>query len=93
MSWRASLRPLRADTSKRSTDLRRCCGRSSNQKQRGAERFAAAFAPRTRWGLFLRNQVIKAFAIPGLSKVMFGQQIADTLRLPEYAWTFEQDSS
>jgi 2-polyprenyl-6-methoxyphenol hydroxylase-like FAD-dependent oxidoreductase len=26
-------------------------------KQRGAERFAAAFAPKTRWGLFLRNQV------------------------------------
>jgi 2-polyprenyl-6-methoxyphenol hydroxylase-like FAD-dependent oxidoreductase len=59
-------------------------------KQRGAERFAAVFAPRTRWGLFLRNQVIKAFAIPGLSKAMFSQQIADTLRLPEYAWTLPQ---
>src|SRR6185437_8941268 len=35
-------------------------------KQRGAERFASAFAPKTRWGLQLRNQVIKAFAIPGL---------------------------
>jgi 2-polyprenyl-6-methoxyphenol hydroxylase-like FAD-dependent oxidoreductase len=29
-------------------------------KQRGATRFAAAFAPRTRLGLFMRNQVIKA---------------------------------
>src|SRR5262249_27047648 len=26
-------------------------------KQRGAERFAGAFAPKTRWGLFLRNQI------------------------------------
>ena len=37
-------------------------------KQRGAERFSAAFAPRTQWGLFLRNQVIKACAIPGLAR-------------------------
>jgi len=36
-------------------------------KQRGAVRFASSFAPKTRWGLFLRNQVIKAFSIPGLA--------------------------
>ena len=34
-------------------------------KQRGAERFAGAFAPKTRWGLGFRNLVIRAFAIPG----------------------------
>jgi 2-polyprenyl-6-methoxyphenol hydroxylase-like FAD-dependent oxidoreductase len=56
-------------------------------KQRGAERFAAAFAPRTRWGLFFRNQVIKACAIPGLARLAFGNDIVDTLRLPEYAWS------
>jgi 2-polyprenyl-6-methoxyphenol hydroxylase-like FAD-dependent oxidoreductase len=55
-------------------------------KQRGAARFAAAFAPKTRWGLFVRNQVIRAFAIPGLARFMFGRDIADTLRLPEYRW-------
>lgn len=55
-------------------------------KQRGAERFAAAFAPRTRWGLLVRNQVMKAFAIPGLARIMFGRDIADQLRLPEYRW-------
>jgi 2-polyprenyl-6-methoxyphenol hydroxylase-like FAD-dependent oxidoreductase len=53
-------------------------------KQRGAERFAAAFAPKTRWGLFLRNQVIKAFAIPGLARLAFGKDIIDTLQLPDY---------
>ena len=57
-----------------------------SSKQRGAERFAAAFAPRTRWGLFFRNQVIKACAIPGLARFAFGRDIVDTLRLPEYAW-------
>ena len=58
-----------------------------SSKQRGAERFAAAFAPRTRWGLFFRNQVIKACAIPGLARFAFGRDIVDTLRLPEYAWS------
>lgn len=37
-------------------------------------------------GLFLRNQVIKAFAIPGVAKISFGRDIRDTLRLPEYGW-------
>jgi 2-polyprenyl-6-methoxyphenol hydroxylase-like FAD-dependent oxidoreductase len=46
-------------------ELLRAC---IEMKQRGAERFADAFAPRTRWGLFFRNQVIKAFAIPGLAR-------------------------
>lgn len=55
-------------------------------KQKGAERFSAAFAPRTQWGLFLRNQIIKACAIPGLAKLAFGRDIIDTLQLPEYDW-------
>jgi len=55
-------------------------------KQRGAERFAAAFAPKTRRGLFLRNQVMKAFAIPGLARLAFGRDVVDTLRLPDYRW-------
>ena len=38
-------------------------------KQKGAERFSAAFAPRTRFGLFLRNQVIRACAIPGVARL------------------------
>ena len=57
-----------------------------NTKQRGAERFAAAFAPRTQWGLWFRNQVIKAFAVPGLAKRAVGRDIIDTLQLPNYDW-------
>jgi 2-polyprenyl-6-methoxyphenol hydroxylase-like FAD-dependent oxidoreductase len=53
-------------------------------KQRGAERFAAAFAPKTGWGLFLRNQVIKAAAIPGIARLTFGRAIVDRLQLPDY---------
>ena len=55
-------------------------------KQKGAERFAGAFAPKTRWGLFLRNQVIKACSIPGLARLAFGRDIIDTLQLPNYGW-------
>jgi 2-polyprenyl-6-methoxyphenol hydroxylase-like FAD-dependent oxidoreductase len=53
-------------------------------KQKGAARFASAFAPKTRWGLFLRNQIIKATAIPGVARLSFGTNIIDTLRLPDY---------
>ena len=58
-----------------------------DSKQEGAERFSSAFAPRTRWGLVLRNQVIKACAIPGLSKLAFGRDIIDKLPLPDYHWS------
>jgi 2-polyprenyl-6-methoxyphenol hydroxylase-like FAD-dependent oxidoreductase len=53
-------------------------------KQRGAERFAGAFAPKTPWGLSFRNQVIRAFAIPGLARLAVGREIIDNLPLPEY---------
>jgi len=55
-------------------------------KHAGAERFSAAFAPKSRWGLFLRNQVIRACAIPGLARLAFGRDIIDTLQLPDYDW-------
>jgi 2-polyprenyl-6-methoxyphenol hydroxylase-like FAD-dependent oxidoreductase len=55
-------------------------------KRRGAERFSAAFAPRTAWGLQFRNLVIAIFAVPGLARLMFGGMVGDTLRLPEYRW-------
>jgi 2-polyprenyl-6-methoxyphenol hydroxylase-like FAD-dependent oxidoreductase len=55
-------------------------------KQQGAERFAAAFAPKTQRGLWFRNQVIKAFAVPGLARLAVGRDIIDRLRLPEYRW-------
>lgn len=55
-------------------------------KQQGAERFATAFAPRTRLGLLLRNLVIRTFAIPGAARLAIGREIADTLQLPDYRW-------
>jgi 2-polyprenyl-6-methoxyphenol hydroxylase-like FAD-dependent oxidoreductase len=57
-----------------------------DNKQRGAERFAGAFAPKTRWGLLLRNQIINAAAIPRFARIAFGRNIVDRLQLPNYSW-------
>jgi 2-polyprenyl-6-methoxyphenol hydroxylase-like FAD-dependent oxidoreductase len=53
-------------------------------KQAGAARFAGAFAPRTRFGLWFRNLVIRSLAIPGLAKFAVGREITDRLQLPDY---------
>lgn len=55
-------------------------------KQRGAERFAAAFAPRTSYGLWFRNQVIRAFSLPGGARLAVGRDLADRVDLPDYRW-------
>jgi 2-polyprenyl-6-methoxyphenol hydroxylase-like FAD-dependent oxidoreductase len=54
-------------------------------KQKAAERFAGAFAPKTRAGLFFRN-VIRAFAFPGVARLAIARDIADSLELPRYSW-------
>lgn len=55
-------------------------------KQQGAERFAAALAPRTQLGLLFRNLVTKAFAVPGLARLVIGKEITDAVQLPDYQW-------
>ena len=56
------------------------------KKQRGAERFASVLAPKTQWGLAFRNQVMRAFAFPGIARLAVGRDIVDALRLPDYRW-------
>jgi 2-polyprenyl-6-methoxyphenol hydroxylase-like FAD-dependent oxidoreductase len=55
-------------------------------KQRGAVRFAGAFAPKTQFGVLVRNLMVRAFAIPGLARLAVGRDIADKLQLPDYNW-------
>jgi 2-polyprenyl-6-methoxyphenol hydroxylase-like FAD-dependent oxidoreductase len=55
-------------------------------KQKAAGRFASAFAPKTRWGLYFRNQVLNAASIPGLARLLLGRDIVDTMQLPDYRW-------
>ncbi|WP_245344138.1 FAD-binding domain [Bradyrhizobium japonicum] len=44
------------------------------RKQRGAERFAGALAPRTRVGMLFRNVVVRSFSIPGLARLAIGRE-------------------
>jgi 2-polyprenyl-6-methoxyphenol hydroxylase-like FAD-dependent oxidoreductase len=53
-------------------------------KQKGAERFASAFVPTTRWGLFARNQILKAFRIRNVARLAVGRDMIDHLALPDY---------
>jgi 2-polyprenyl-6-methoxyphenol hydroxylase-like FAD-dependent oxidoreductase len=54
------------------------------RKQRAAERFAGAFAPRSRTGIFIRNQVTRLMAVPVVSKLAMGRLLSDSLTLPSY---------
>lgn len=53
-------------------------------KQRAAERFAAAFAPKTRLGLTLRNFVVNLAGLPGMAKLALGPGVVDSIALPQY---------
>jgi 2-polyprenyl-6-methoxyphenol hydroxylase-like FAD-dependent oxidoreductase len=53
-------------------------------KQAGAVRFAGAFAPRTRFGVWFRNLVMSSLGVPGLAKLAIGGEIIDQLELPDY---------
>jgi 2-polyprenyl-6-methoxyphenol hydroxylase-like FAD-dependent oxidoreductase len=53
-------------------------------KQEAAKKFAGSFRPKTRLGVFLRNQVTKTFGIPFVAKWIMGSTLLDHLELPDY---------
>lgn len=53
-------------------------------KQVAAESFAHSFAPKSRLGLFLRNQVTRLFQISAVAKFVIGPSLLDRLKLPNY---------
>ena len=55
------------------------------RKQDGAKGFASSFAPRTRFGIFLRNQITRLLAAPRLAKLAFSRSVLDRIQLPNYA--------
>jgi 2-polyprenyl-6-methoxyphenol hydroxylase-like FAD-dependent oxidoreductase len=54
------------------------------QKQNAAEQFAGSMAPKTRFGIFVRNQVTKTFGLPLVGKLIVGRSVSDELALPDY---------
>jgi 2-polyprenyl-6-methoxyphenol hydroxylase-like FAD-dependent oxidoreductase len=55
-------------------------------KQRAALRMGSWFAPRTRLGIFIRDQLTRLAGAPGLTKLIAGPMVADGLALPHYDW-------
>jgi 2-polyprenyl-6-methoxyphenol hydroxylase-like FAD-dependent oxidoreductase len=54
------------------------------EKQKVAQRFGGALAPKTRLGITLRNLVMHATHIPGVAKLAVGRHLTDNLQLPRY---------
>ncbi|MCB0406435.1 MAG: hypothetical protein KDD51_16755, partial [Bdellovibrionales bacterium] len=55
-----------------------------HKKQRAAEQFSGAFAPKTAFGLFFRNQITKFFSIPFVADLAMGSGLKDAIELPEF---------
>jgi len=54
------------------------------EKQKAALRFAGAFAPKSKFALFLRNQVFKLMAFPWIADLAAGRDFVDRIALPEF---------
>jgi len=54
------------------------------RKQKAALRFAGTFAPKSKFSMFLRNQIMNLLTIPWIADVAAGRNLADDLALPDY---------
>ncbi len=52
-------------------------------KQKSARAFASSFTPKTSFGLFVRDQVLKLGAIPAVGNLLMRQFVTDRFMLPE----------
>ena len=53
-------------------------------KQKAALRFAGSFAPKSKFALFLRNQVFNLMANRWIADLAIGKEFADNIVLPDY---------
>lgn len=53
-------------------------------KQRAAQRFSRSFAPRTKFGIFVRNRVTDLMSVPLVQRLALGRLLTDPLVLPSY---------
>lgn len=54
------------------------------QKQRSAEKFASAFAPRTSFGIAFRDLVTRLLRVPVVAHLAIGRDLRDDIALPDY---------
>lgn len=53
-------------------------------KQKAALRFAGSFAPKSKFSLFLRNQIFNLISHPWIANLALGSGLSDNIRLPDY---------
>jgi hypothetical protein len=53
-------------------------------KQKAAVALSSFFAPRSRFGIFVGNQVTKLMSIPLVSNFAVGRELRDAIELPDY---------
>jgi 2-polyprenyl-6-methoxyphenol hydroxylase-like FAD-dependent oxidoreductase len=53
-------------------------------KQQSARRLASAFAPKTAFGVFVRNQATRLLGVPVLAQALVGRDPRDAFELPDY---------
>lgn len=53
-------------------------------KQKAARQFAGSFAPATRLGVLVRNQISKAMRVPWIARLVLGPGLLGRLALPAY---------
>jgi 2-polyprenyl-6-methoxyphenol hydroxylase-like FAD-dependent oxidoreductase len=54
-------------------------------KQASAAQFASSFAPRTAFGVTVRNWATRLMAIPGVASLLIGRSLRDDITLPDYS--------
>ena len=54
------------------------------RKQDAAKRFAGSFAPKSRFALFLRNQILNLMRINWIADLAVGRDFADRIAIPAY---------
>jgi len=54
------------------------------RKQKSARDFASSFTPKTSFGLFVRDQVLRLSGIPGVADLLVRRFAADEFTLPDY---------
>jgi 2-polyprenyl-6-methoxyphenol hydroxylase-like FAD-dependent oxidoreductase len=54
------------------------------KKQKAALRFAGTFAPKSKFSLLFRNQVMNLMKIPWIADIAIGRDLQDKIAIPEY---------
>jgi 2-polyprenyl-6-methoxyphenol hydroxylase-like FAD-dependent oxidoreductase len=56
------------------------------RKQASAAKFASSFAPRTAFGVAFRDLVTRLFQLPFVVDFLFGRQLRDEIKIPDYGF-------